>query len=514
MLASRWTRWEGFWPHFGGALAGARAKRSAERGRKVRPSAYRAVPASLAHLFVSTDGLAALFALASVAPIAGLASYPADVGPYGISLQTWEIAAALALLTIWHAAFARADLYDHRRLRQWSDEARRVVMAALPATFALVGLLCVSSLPEVEPLRIARAAGTFAAAGTATALTLRYGVRLASTYRKRRPRRVLLLGTGPRAHRAVRALNDWARGRYQLVGCVDSADAPRLAAPPAALLGTLDELEAVLVEHAVDEVLVGLPVRSHYEDIQRAIGVCEEMGIDCPYLADVFEAHRATLEVGEPGPLDVVGLRMVRFDYRHQVKRVIDLVLASTAVLLLAPAFLAIALAIKLTSPGPVLYSQVRHGLHRRPFRMYKFRTMVADAEHLHASLEALNEASGPIFKIREDPRITPVGRFLRRTSLDELPQLVHVVLGQMSLVGPRPLAARDVKRIRQGRPLRRFSVRPGVTCLWQISGRSELTFDQWMELDFAYIDDWSLWLDLKILARTPRAVLSGRGAV
>jgi lipopolysaccharide/colanic/teichoic acid biosynthesis glycosyltransferase len=238
------------------------------------------------------------------------------------------------------------------------------------------------------------------------------------------------------------------------------------------------------------------------------------MGIDCPYLADVFESHRATLEVGEASPIEVVGLRMVRFDYRHHVKRVIDFALASSAVLLLAPAFVAVALAVKLTSPGPILYSQVRHGLHRRPFRMYKFRTMVADAERLHESLEARNEASGPIFKIREDPRVTRVGRFLRKTSLDELPQLVHVVLGQMSLVGPRPLAARDVQRIRQGRPLRRFSVRPGLTCLWQISGRSELSFDEWMELDFEYIDHWSLWLDLKILARTPAAVISGRGAV
>jgi lipopolysaccharide/colanic/teichoic acid biosynthesis glycosyltransferase len=170
-------------------------------------------------------------------------------------------------------------------------------------------------------------------------------------------------------------------------------------------------------------------------------------------------------------------------------------------------------LAVRLTSPGPVMFSQLRYGRNRRRFRMYKFRTMVEGADAQQSQLEELNEAAGPVFKIRRDPRITPFGAFLRRTSLDELPQLWNVLRGDMSLVGPRPLPLRDVNQFAEGRLMRRFSVLPGITGLWQVSGRSSLAFDEWLRLDLAYIDQWSLTLDLRILARTIPAVLSGRGA-
>jgi lipopolysaccharide/colanic/teichoic acid biosynthesis glycosyltransferase len=161
-----------------------------------------------------------------------------------------------------------------------------------------------------------------------------------------------------------------------------------------------------------------------------------------------------------------------------------------------------------------VLFTQERYGYNKRRFRMYKLRTMVVDAEARQAGLEAMNEASGPVFKIRSDPRQTPVGRVLRRWSIDELPQLYNVLRGDMSLVGPRPLPIRDVSRFAEPALMRRFSVRPGITCLWQISGRSELTFDDWVKLDLRYIDGWSLMLDVRILLRTLPAVLRGRGAV
>ena len=177
------------------------------------------------------------------------------------------------------------------------------------------------------------------------------------------------------------------------------------------------------------------------------------------------------------------------------------------------PLMLAAAAAIRLTSDGPVIYAQERYGLNRRRFRMFKFRTMVQDAERLQASLESQNEAEGPVFKIADDPRITPLGRFLRRTSIDELPQLFNVLRGEMSLVGPRPLPLRDVDALHATGDLRRFSVRPGLTCLWQISGRSGIGFDDWIRLDLQYIDRWSLPLDLRILVRTIPAVLRGTGA-
>jgi exopolysaccharide biosynthesis polyprenyl glycosylphosphotransferase len=199
--------------------------------------------------------------------------------------------------------------------------------------------------------------------------------------------------------------------------------------------------------------------------------------------------------------------------YRLVVKRAIDIIGAIAGLVLFAPLMLIAAVAIKLTSPGPIVYPQNRCGLGRRPFRMYKFRSMYADAEKLQASLEVRNEASGPVFKIRNDPRITPLGRLLRKSSLDELPQLFNVLRGDMSLVGPRPLPWRDVERIIRPSDMRRFSMRPGLTCLWQVQGRNNIDFDRWVELDLEYIDNWSLASDGRILIKTIPAVLSGNGA-
>lgn len=180
---------------------------------------------------------------------------------------------------------------------------------------------------------------------------------------------------------------------------------------------------------------------------------------------------------------------------------------------LLAPLLLATALLIKATSPGPVFFVQERLGLNKRLFRIYKFRTMGAGADRMQQELEHLNEADGAVFKIRNDPRITPAGQFLRRTSIDELPQLFNVLKGDMSLVGPRPLPVRDYNHFNEDWHRRRFSVKPGITCLWQVGGRSDLDFDRWMALDMLYIDHWSFWLDMKILLRTIPAVLQSRGA-
>jgi len=195
------------------------------------------------------------------------------------------------------------------------------------------------------------------------------------------------------------------------------------------------------------------------------------------------------------------------------VKRCIDIAGAVSGLIVLGPLMLAIAALIRLTSSGPALFTQERYGFNKRRFRMYKFRTMVTNAEELQAKLESQNEAQGPVFKIRNDPRITPIGRILRKTSLDELPQFLNVLRGQMSLVGPRPLPKRDVARFDDASLMRRFSVKPGLTCLWQINGRSDTDFDRWIELDLRYIDTWSLALDFAILAKTLPTVIRGQGA-
>jgi len=194
------------------------------------------------------------------------------------------------------------------------------------------------------------------------------------------------------------------------------------------------------------------------------------------------------------------------------VRRSVELLLATALLVILSPVLVAIAIAIKLDSPGPVLFRQLRCGLHGRPFTFLKSRSMRVDAEALKKDLAPYNEMDGPAFKMTNDPRVTPLGGFLRRTSLDELPQLWNIIRGDMSIVGPRPAVLEEVRQYEPWQR-RRLSMKPGLTCLWQVNGRNELTFDEWMRLDLEYIDNWSLWLDLKIAFKTIPAVLFGRGA-
>jgi exopolysaccharide biosynthesis polyprenyl glycosylphosphotransferase len=196
----------------------------------------------------------------------------------------------------------------------------------------------------------------------------------------------------------------------------------------------------------------------------------------------------------------------------QKIKRGIDIFVSFVGLIILFPVFLIVALIIKLTSPGPVFFKQERVGKNRLRFACYKFRSMYKDAEKRQKELEHLNEVSGPVFKMKNDPRITPFGRFVRKSSLDELPQLINVLKGEMSLVGPRPPTPQEVENYTQ-RELRRLEVTPGITCIWQVSGRSEIPFDKWVDMDIEYIDNQSLWLDFKILLKTIPAVLSGRGA-
>jgi exopolysaccharide biosynthesis polyprenyl glycosylphosphotransferase len=264
----------------------------------------------------------------------------------------------------------------------------------------------------------------------------------------------------------------------------------------------------------VDEVAVTLPLKTFYAEAAQVIAVCEQHGVVVRIPGDLFNARLARVESEQLEDLSVVTLFTGRGSVPcFWIKRAADVALSTVALTVLAPLLAVIAAVVKLDSPGPVLFRQVRMGQNGRRFRMLKFRTMGTDAEARQAELEHLNEASGAAFKMRHDPRVTRVGRWLRRTSLDELPQLINVLRGEMSLVGPRPLPLRDVERLSQDWQRRRFSVRPGLTCLWQAGGRHRIAFDDWMRLDLQYIDNWSLGLDLKILLRTVPALLSGAGA-
>jgi exopolysaccharide biosynthesis polyprenyl glycosylphosphotransferase len=330
----------------------------------------------------------------------------------------------------------------------------------------------------------------------------------------REPERVVILGSGPRASKAWRELRTKHRRSKTLVGFVDDRD-PATMPPDIAsrFIGNVDGLCDYLLRNAVDELIVATP-RSCYDITQRAISIAESAGLRLVLLNDVYELrHEKELRQRATMFLELVPKGHSR-ETAELAKRFLDLLGAGAGLVLLAPLFLIVGVAIKFTSPGPMLFVQERHGYRRRQFRMYKFRSMVSNASALMADLEAHNEASDPIFKIKDDPRLTRLGRFLRRSSLDELPQLWNVLLGDMSLVGPRPMSVRDVSLFSETQLMRRFSVRPGMTCVWQVSGRSSVSFDHWVRLDFDYIDHWTFALDLKILAQTVPAVLKRSGAI
>jgi exopolysaccharide biosynthesis polyprenyl glycosylphosphotransferase len=325
-------------------------------------------------------------------------------------------------------------------------------------------------------------------------------------------REALIVGAGPRGQRLYQELSANRSADYKVVGFVDSLERPPAENNGSKVLGGLEELEGILMHNAIDEVLIALPIKSRYAEIERALESCDRLGVRAKYLADLFETAGCVSEV-EGDRVSLVATPKSPEGWRLVAKRVVDVLGASTGLVVLSPVLIVAAVAIKLTSTGPVLFTQPRYGLNRRLFKMYKLRSMVADADALQAALEARNEATGPVFKIQDDPRVTRVGKWLRRTSLDEFPQLLNVLRGEMSLVGPRPLPVRDVHRFTEAALMRRFSVRPGLTCLWQVSGRSNLTFDDWIRLDLEYIDDWSMRLDLWVLLRTVPVVLKGTGA-
>jgi exopolysaccharide biosynthesis polyprenyl glycosylphosphotransferase len=276
----------------------------------------------------------------------------------------------------------------------------------------------------------------------------------------------------------------------------------------------VEQLNSTIADQPVDEVLVALPMDKYGPLVETIVRQCEEQGIIVRVRTDMSRLQVARSYVDELEGVPVMTIQSGPEDsWQLIMKRVIDIVGSAALLLALAPLFAIVALLIKFDSPGPIFFAQERVGYNKRRFKVLKFRTMVVEAEKQQHGLEHLNEVEGPVFKIKKDPRITRVGEFLRRFSIDELPQLVNVLKGDMSLVGPRPLPVRDVERIDKQWHKRRFSIKPGITCLWQVNGRSNIGFNEWVRMDLDYIDTWSLGLDLLILVKTIPAVLRGPGA-
>jgi exopolysaccharide biosynthesis polyprenyl glycosylphosphotransferase len=276
----------------------------------------------------------------------------------------------------------------------------------------------------------------------------------------------------------------------------------------------ISELESVISQEPVDEVFITLPRDRYGPLVETIVRLCEDQGIIVRVRTELFQLRIARWQLDELDGMPIMTIQSgPPIGWQLAAKRLIDFFGSAVLLLALAPVFVTVAMLIKLDSPGPVFFRQERVGLNKRRFRLFKFRTMVVEAEKQQLLLECLNEADGPVFKIKDDPRITRIGKFLRRFSIDELPQLFNVFKGDMSLVGPRPLPVRDIERIDASWHKRRLSVKPGVTCLWQVNGRSDVSFEHWVRMDLEYIDNWSLALDMKILMKTIPAVLRGAGA-
>jgi exopolysaccharide biosynthesis polyprenyl glycosylphosphotransferase len=278
--------------------------------------------------------------------------------------------------------------------------------------------------------------------------------------------------------------------------------------------GSIEQMVEKIHRHGVGRVILCFQ-KMELDKVQRAIAACEVEGIEAWLNADFIRTS-----IARPTYESLAGRPMMVFRATPEIswailtKNLTDRVAALIGLILLSPILLLVALMIRFSSPGPVIFRQKRAGLHGKPFTMFKFRSMCVDAEHLQKQLEAKNEMSGPVFKVSNDPRVTPLGSFLRKTSIDELPQLYNVLRGEMSLVGPRPLPLYEVDRFDKASYRRRLSMKPGLTCLWQVRGRSSVTdFEDWVKMDLEYIDNWSLPLDFWILFRTLPVVLFGRGA-
>jgi|RhiMetdeSRZDD1v2_1073273.scaffolds.fasta_scaffold02848_20 exopolysaccharide biosynthesis polyprenyl glycosylphosphotransferase len=465
-----------------------------------------------AALIACLDSLAALVAILVVFISVNFSKLPIDAqGFLSARVTVKNILLLIALAIAWPTVFHLFGLYDAQRVRQFRAEARRL----LAATTAASGVALIFPITSVSRSITLWDVPYFWLAAIALGLAVRGARRVMEHANFRQARRTLIVGTGQLARRAFHDIRIDRIHRYEVVGFVDEPLYGRTGRERGLepFIGSIQQLEEILMRQAIDEVVIALPVKSCYQDIQRVIGLCERAGVQAKYGADMFESTVAFPRYHAHGDRAFVAMQVVPDAHWLRVKRAIDVVGASVGLVISAPFMLAVAALIKLTSSGPVVYAQDRCGLNRRAFRMYKFRSMYSDADKLQASLEERNEASGPVFKIRNDPRVTPLGRILRKTSIDELPQLWNVLVGDMSLVGPRPLPWRDVDRITRPADMRRFSLRPGLTCLWQIQGRSTIGFERWVELDLEYIDNWSLGLDAYILIKTVPAVISGTGA-
>ncbi|MBX5491548.1 MAG: sugar transferase [Chloroflexi bacterium] len=421
--------------------------------------------------------------------------------------EYWPIQAALVLLVL--AVFHLRGLYKLARGTSWIDEVVSVGVGSFIGVWALFTVVSLIRYPANSRL-------TFIFAWVLIVVMVALGRSLVRALRGLARRhgldlvRVLVVGDNPTSRMLMQSIAGQPHLGYQVAGFVHlspTGDFGRFKA-----LGTIDELPGICQRHQIDEVIIALPAAFHRE-VLAVRDHCQRSGLRFKLVPDRYELSLNSVELDAINGIPLLSVRDTAIHgWNLFLKRVLDVTIAGAVLLLLAPLWALIALAIRLDSPGPILFRQQRVGRGETRFDLLKFRSMHEHADRIVHELMAINEATGPLFKSRRDPRITRVGRVLRRWSLDELPQLWNVLRGEMSLVGPRPPLPREVAQY-EPYHRRRLTVAPGLTGLWQVSGRSELSFEEMVEMDIYYIENWSLGLDLRILLRTIPAVFRGRGA-
>jgi exopolysaccharide biosynthesis polyprenyl glycosylphosphotransferase len=426
----------------------------------------------------------------------------------------------LMIVIIWYVVFDFFNLYSPFRRQRSPEIFWKMTKAASTALVVLILCMYVFKIEYVSRIMI----GIFylldiILLGTSKWVLLKHATR---------PRKngfnlqnILIIGTKQRSKDVIEAIGQQGKSGVNIVGCLDIGQdqVGRPVKNGIQVIGTVDNLEKILREQVVDELLVAMPM-GMIEGVEKYIAIAEEMGVAVRMIPD-WQLHRlmtrpviASIQFEDFFGIPSMALTTIPTKHGELLlKAVFDSLAAITLLIALSPILLTVALAIKLLSPGPILFTQVRCGLNGRKFTVYKFRTMVPDAEARREEIAHLNETDGPVFKISNDPRIIPyLGTFLRRTGLDELPQLFNVLKGEMSIVGPRPPIPSEVDKYDLWQR-RRLSMKPGMTCLWQTSrNRNEVRFEDWMNLDLQYIDNWSLKLDFVILLKTLGVVFTGEG--
>jgi exopolysaccharide biosynthesis polyprenyl glycosylphosphotransferase len=455
--------------------------------------------AVLARMLCFGDALAAVLA-ATIAVLSLGAATPAE-----------QIAYIAFSGLIWPLAAFSVGLYRGDQLAAWASavsEVPRAVVALLLITWSLFGIASLLELHQVVALTFLTVAAIAFFAGLA-----RTSIR-ASLHRTPELRqRTLILGSGIVAGQVVDKLKANAQFGLVPVGIVDD-DVHDIGTPDLPWLGRFDDLESIIESAEVDRVIIAFSRASH-EQLLESIRACRDAGVVIDIVPRLFEFLDGVRSLDQVGGLPLLSIGAAHLtSISIAAKRVLDVAGSLLAIVLLSPLLIAIAIAIRVESRGPVFFRQPRAGRRRSSFRLIKFRSMYVDAEQRKQELNGLNEASdGVMFKIREDPRVTRVGHMLRRYSLDELPQLFNVLKGEMSLVGPRPLIFPETAALDEHWHLRRLELRPGLTGPWQVYGRSQSPFQEMVRFDYQYVAGWSLARDIEILLETVPAVLSGRGA-